>query len=78
MHILYCWAILYYCTVHCTILEENKSISPVPAYFISALYFVFNSNRVTSYLWKDSGFPIACHSPKKFLVPPVLTPAPSS
>lgn len=60
---------LYYCSIHhCTILEENKGISPVPAYFIYVLYFVFTSNRITWYLWKDSGFQTACRSPRKFVV----------
>lgn len=59
---------LYYCTIHNTVLEENKSINPIPTYFIQALYFVFNSNRITWYLWKASGFQTACQSPKKFLV----------
>lgn len=45
MHITQCQfstvgLLLYYCTIHSTILEENKRINPVPTYFIQAPYFL--------------------------------------
>lgn len=61
---------LYYHTIHhCTILEENVYQSSTCLFHLhTVLFFSFTSNRITWYLWKDSGFQTACQSPRKFVV----------
>lgn len=74
MHITQCQfstvgLFVHYCTIHCTILVESKSINPVPTYFIQALYFVFNRKRITCIFEKPVAFKLLVRAPRSSWLP---------
>lgn len=68
MPTLYCWTVLvlsYYSSLH---YSWRKRVSVQYLLISTFFFYFFTSNRITWYLWKDSGFQTACQSPRKFVV----------